>query len=272
GQPDARSTPTGVARRPLALPPDTDAVVFDMDGVVTDTAVVHAHAWKQLFDEYLQQRSRQTGEPFVPFDIGADYRRYVDGKPRYDGVRDFLHSREIVVPEGGPGDAPDEETICGLGNRKNLAFLDRLEADGAHAFGGAVDLVLALKRDGVAVAVISASRNMAVVLESVGLGDLFDARIDGVVADELKLPGKPDPAVFLEAAHRLAAEPRRTVVIEDAIAGVAAGHAGGFGLVVGVDRTDQAGTLREAGADVVVRDLGELWRPDEGPGTGEDSH
>jgi beta-phosphoglucomutase family hydrolase len=250
-------------RRPLVRPAGIDAVIFDTDGVLTDTASVHAAAWKELFDAFLAEHSRRTGEPLRGFDIEADYRPYVDGKPRYDGVRDFLRSRGIELPEGDPDDPPEAETVCGLGNRKNQAFLRRLETDGAQAFAPAVELVRALKDDGVGVAVISASRNMAAVLAAAGLDGLFDAAVDGIAAAELRLAGKPDPAVFEEAARRLGVRPAQAAVVEDAIAGVQAGRDGGFGVVVGVDRTGQAGALREAGADVVVHDLGELWRPDE---------
>lgn len=250
------------AHRPLARPEVIEAVIFDMDGVLTDTASVHAASWKQLFDDYLAERAARTGEPFEPFDVDADYRPYVDGKPRYDGVRDFLRSRGIELPHGDPDDPPGAESICGLGNRKNQAFLERLEHEGARAFEPAVELVRALRADGVRVAVISASRNMTAVLAAAGLATLFDASVDGVIAAELGLPGKPDPAVFEEAARRLDVPPERTAIIEDAIAGVQAGRAGAFAQVVGVDRTGQAEALREAGADVVVQHLGQLWRPD----------
>jgi beta-phosphoglucomutase family hydrolase len=251
------------ARRPLARPTGIKAVIFDTDGVLTDTASVHAAAWKELFDAYLADHSHRTGEPAQGFDIEADYRPYVDGKPRYDGVRDFLRSRGMELPEGDPNDPPEAETVCGLGNRKNQAFLHRLETDGAQAFAPAVALVRALKQDGARVAVISASRNMAAVLSAAGLDGLFDAYVDGIVAAELGLPGKPEPAVFEEAARRLDVAPAQAAVVEDAIAGVQAGRAGGFGVVVGVDRSGQARALREAGADIVVQEPGELWRPDE---------
>jgi alpha,alpha-trehalase len=234
------------------------AVIFDMDGVVTDTASVHAAAWKRLFDEYLTERSRRTGEPFRPFDVDEDYRHYVDGKPRYDGVRSFLASRGISLPEGDPSDPPERETVCGLGNRKNGYFLAHLKEQGADAYASTVTLVRDLQARGVRAAVISASRNMAEVLASAGLSDLFGTKVDGVDADELGLSGKPDPAIFLEAARRLGVEPARAAVVEDALAGVEAGRGGRFGLVIGVDRTGHSGALREAGADVVVRDLGEV--------------
>lgn len=235
-----------------------DGVVFDMDGVVTDTASVHAGAWKRLFDEYLAERARRRGEPFVAFDDDADYRRYVDGKPRYDGVRDFLASRAIVLPEGGASDAPDEETVSGLGKRKDAYFLARIREHGVRAYPSSVELVRRLKEAGFGVAVISASRNLDEVLEAAGIGDLFPVEVGGRDAEALRLAGKPDPAVFLEAARRLGVAPSRTVVIEDALAGVEAGRSGRFGLVIGVDRTGQAAELRARGADVVVNDLAEL--------------
>jgi beta-phosphoglucomutase family hydrolase len=231
---------------------ETDAVVFDMDGVVTDTASVHARAWKRLFDEVLAER----GQP--PFDIETDYRRYVDGKPRSAGIRDFLASRGITLPEGDPDDPPERETVAGLGNRKNGYFLTELREQGAKPYPTTVELVRRLGEKGIGTAIISASRNMDEVLKSAGLADLFRVRVDGNEAARLGIPGKPDPAVFLEAASRLGAEPARAAVVEDAIAGVEAGRRGRFGLVVGVDRTGDADGLRRAGADVVVSDLGEL--------------
>ncbi|HSL67970.1 MAG TPA: trehalose-phosphatase [Actinomycetota bacterium] len=235
-----------------------DAVIFDMDGVVTDTAATHASAWKRLFDAYLERRSARTGEPWRPFDPDADYRLYVDGKPRYDGVRSFLASRGITLPEGDPSDPPDRETVCGLGNRKNASFLGLLEEEGARPYPSTVELVRELRTAGVRTAVISASRNMSEVLEAAGVADLFDARVDGVDADRLGFPGKPDPAVFLEAARKLGVEPGRAAVVEDALAGVEAGRRGGFGLVVGVDRSGHPDDLLRAGADVVVPDLAEV--------------
>jgi alpha,alpha-trehalase len=235
-----------------------DAVVFDMDGVVTQTATVHAAAWKALFDAYLRQRSARSGEPFRPFDIEADYLPYVDGKPRYDGVRDFLASRGITLPWGGPSDPPDAETVCGLGNRKNDFFMAEVEAHGVQAFPTTVALIHDLKDRGIHTAVISASKNTSTILDAAGVRGLFEAQVDGEVADELGLPGKPDPAVFLEAARRVGVPPQRAVVVEDAEAGVEAGHRGGFGLVVGVDRSDHAQALKQHGADVVVGDLAEV--------------
>ena len=235
-----------------------DAVIFDMDGVVTDTASVHAAAWKQLFDDYLAERARASGEPFHPFDIHDDYLRYIDGKPRFDGVRDFLASRRITLPEGLPSDPPGSETVTGLGNLKNGLFLDRLQEQGGRPYESTIALVNRLAARNVKTAIISASRNMTQVLESAGLTNLFDERVDGVIAEDLGLPGKPDPAVFMEAARRLGIEPDRAIVVEDALAGVEAGRRGGFGLVVGVDRGGQAQALWDVGADVVVSDLAEL--------------
>lgn len=245
---------------------DVDAVVFDMDGVVTDTASVHAAAWKRLFDDYLRERSGRTGEPYTPFDPDRDYRRYVDGKPRYDGVRSFLSSRGITLDEGDPSDPADRETTCGLGNRKNSHFLDRLQSHGARAFPSTVRLAEQLRIRGIRTAVISSSRNMDEVLAAAGVEGLFDERVDGGDADRLGLPGKPHPAVFLEAARRLRVRPDRAVVVEDALAGVAAGRRGGFRLVVGVDRTGHGDALVEHGADVVVRDLAEVRFDDDGGG------
>jgi beta-phosphoglucomutase family hydrolase len=253
---------------------ELSAVIFDMDGVVTDTASVHAAAWKRLFDAFLEDRSRRTGAPFKPFDINSDYREYVDGKPRYDGVRDFLHSRGITLPEGEPAEQPGRETVRGLGNRKDRYFLEYVASNGVKPYPGTVELVRALRAAGVGVAVISASRNLSEVLKAAGVRHLFDVRVGGVEAERLSLPGKPDPAVFIEAARQLGVEPSGAAVVEDALAGVEAGRRGGFRLVVGVDRTGHAEDLRARGADIVVRDPGELlaWRSGRpgtsGPATG----
>ncbi len=235
-----------------------DAVIFDMDGVVTRTADVHATAWKRLFDDYLRRHAEQTDEPFVPFDDVSDYRRYVDGKPRYDGVRDFLASRGIRLPEGDPTDAPERETVCGLGNRKDALFLEQLRRTGATVFESTIQRAEELRARGLRLAIISASRNAPEILSSAGVGNLFDARVDGNVAAELGLPGKPHPGVFEEAARRLGVDPARTIVVEDATAGVEAGRRGGFGLVIGVDRAGQVEELYAHGAHVVVGDLAEL--------------
>ena len=237
---------------------DFDAVVFDMDGVVTQTATVHAAAWKALFDAFLEKRAQRSGEPFRPFDVGSDYLPYVDGKARYDGVRDFLASRGVTLPWGDPSDPPDAETVCGLGNRKNDYFLRIVAEKGVQPFATTVALIHQLHEAGVRTAIISASKNASAILDAAGVRELFEAQVDGTVAEQLGLPGKPDPAVFVEAARRLGAAPPRAVVVEDAEAGVEAGHRGGFGLVIGVDRAAHAAALREHGADVVVKDLGEV--------------
>lgn len=244
--------------RPVVIDPvHLDGVVFDLDGVVTDTASAHAAAWTALFDEYLAGRPDVDGEDHRPL-TAEDYQRHLDGKPRYDGVADLLASRGVALPWGEPADRPDTETVCGLGNRKNRAFLDHLAVHGVEPFPTTVALVRALQAAGLGTAVISASRNCREVLDAAGLGGLFPVRVDGVVADELSLPGKPDPAVFLEAARRLGVVPGRAAVVEDAQAGVAAGAAGGFALVVGVDRVGQAADLLAAGADAVVADLAQV--------------
>ena len=260
-----RSMTTGPDRVPARACKDLStvfggivAVIFDMDGVVTDTASVHAAAWKRLFDGYLGARSRRTGQRFQPFDPDVEYRLYVDGKRRYDGVRSFLASRGIKLPEGDPSDPPDAETVSGLGNRKDGYFRAHLEEHGASAYPSTVVLLEDLRRRGIRTAIVSASRNVGDVLEAAGVRGRFDVKVDGVDADELRLRGKPDPATFLEAARRLGVEPASAAVVEDALAGVQAGRAGGFALVVGVDRVGRPDALLEAGADVVVTDLAEL--------------
>jgi beta-phosphoglucomutase family hydrolase len=235
-----------------------DAALFDLDGVITDTAAVHARAWKTMFDTYLRQRAEATGDAFEPFTIAGDYRAYVDGKPRYDGVRSFLRSRGIDLPEGTRADPADAETVCGLGNRKNELVNRLLDDEGVVVYEGSVRLLHQLRDDGVRLGVVSSSRNCAAVLTTAGLLDMFEARVDGVVAAERGLPGKPAPDTFLSAAHDLGASPERAVVVEDAISGVQAGRAGGFGLVIGVDRDGDPDALRRNGADVVVTDLGDL--------------
>lgn len=237
------------------------AVIFDLDGVVTDTAAVHAAAWSRLFTDYLARRTDLPGEVTRPF-TADDYRRFVDGKPRYDGVRDFLASRGITLPEGSAQDGPDRATVHGLGNRKDRMFLQLVEEEGVQPYRSSVRLIKELGRAGVRTAVISASRNCARVLAAAGLSDLFEVRVDGMVAAELGLPGKPDPAVFLEAARRLDVSPDRCVVVEDALAGVQAGRSGGFALVIGVDRTGHPDELIANGADVVVSDLAEVTLPE----------
>jgi trehalose 6-phosphate phosphatase len=235
-----------------------EAVIFDLDGVVTRTASLHAAAWKQLFDAYLAARAAQRGEPFQPFDADADYHRYVDGKPRYEGVRSFLESRGIALHYGDPADPPERETVCGLGNRKNAIFQELLARGGVEIFESSVALIRDLKARGVKVALVSSSKNTSAVLESARLSDLFEVQVDGIEAARLGLKGKPHPDTFLEAARQLGVEPARAAVVEDAIAGVAAGRAGGFGLVIGVARSGDGAALQASGADVVVGDLAEL--------------
>ena len=234
------------------------AIIFDTDGVLTDTTSNHAEAWKQMFDEYLKKRAECYNEVFQPFDIDTDYLRYVDGKPRYDGVRSFLESRGISLPQGSPSDSPDKGTICGLGNRKNRYFVVRLKAKGAKPYESSIRFIKKLRNRGLRTAVISASRNARKVLESAGILGLFDVKVDGIDSDELRLKGKPDPAIFLEAARRLGVKPEEIVVVEDALSGVEAGRRGNFRLVIGVDRAGQNEELKNRGADIVVRDLSEL--------------
>jgi len=239
---------------------DFDAVIFDTDGVITRTAVVHEAAWKRLFDAYLLDRAARTGEPFHLF-TEDDYRHYVDGRPRYDGVFTFLQSRGLSLPYGDPSDPRDKETVCGLGNRKDEYFLRHIREHGVKPYPSTLDFIGALRAAGLKTGVFSASRNVVAVLEAAGAADLFDARVDGIVAEELRLPGKPDPATLLETARRLGVAPERTAVVEDAIAGVEAGRDGGFGLVIGVNRVNrlqEPGVLLANGATVEVTDLSEL--------------
>jgi beta-phosphoglucomutase family hydrolase len=242
----------------LGLPDGIEGCLFDLDGVLTQTAKVHAAAWKEMFDEYLRARAERTGEAFVAFDAGDDYDEYVDGKPRYDGVRSFLESRGIELPDGSPDDPPSAETVDGLGNRKNELVLKLIERDGVDAYEGSVRYVTAARDAGLRRAVVSSSTNCRDVLEAAGIIDLFEEIVDGNVAREHGLKGKPAPDTFLAGARALGVEAAKATVFEDAVAGVEAGHAGQFGFVVGVDRVDHADALRTHGADVVVKDLAEL--------------
>jgi beta-phosphoglucomutase family hydrolase len=242
----------------LGLPDTVTACLFDLDGVLTRTASVHAAAWKQMFDGFLREWAVRTGQEFVPFDAGTDYDTYVDGRPRLEGTRSFLLSRGIDLPEGSPDDPPGTPTIHGLSNRKNDQVLRMLREGGVEVYEDSVRYVEAVRDAGLRMAVVSSSANTAEVLDAAGISHLFDARIDGIVAAERHLPGKPAPDTFLAGAAALGVGPEAAAVFEDALAGVEAGRAGGFALVVGVDRVGQADELRRHGADMVVSDLGEL--------------
>jgi beta-phosphoglucomutase family hydrolase len=239
----------------IRLPDTVRACLFDMDGVLTDTASVHAEAWKRTFDAYLRER---LGPDAEPFDLARDYGQYVDGKPREAGVRDFLASRGIELPEGTPDDGPDADTVYGVGKRKNALVLELIAERGVDVYPGSVKFVDAARAAGLKTAVVSSSANTQLILDSASLADRFEARVDGVTLATEHIPGKPAPDSFLRAAELLGVPPSAAAVFEDALAGVAAGHAGGFAVTVGVNRLDQADALREHGADIVVNDLAEL--------------
>jgi beta-phosphoglucomutase family hydrolase len=244
---------------PSAIPRDQyDAVLFDLDGVITDTADIHATCWKQMFDAYLQQRAADTSVPFRPFDIATDYRLYVDGKPRFDGVRDFLTSRGIHLPQGTPDDPPEIDTVGGLGNRKNDLVNKVIAEVGVEPYEGSVKLIHQLRHQGFKIAVVTSSQDCEAVLKAAKLDNLFEVHVDGNTVRTQHLAGKPAPDMFLTAAQRLGVEPTRAVVVEDAISGVKAGRNGNFGLVIGVARKGNAEELRHHGAHLVVHDLGEL--------------
>jgi beta-phosphoglucomutase family hydrolase len=247
----------------LGLPDGVTACLFDLDGVLTDTAAVHSAAWKQTFDDFLQQRADRDDTKFQAF-TKTDYIDYVDGKPRADGVRDFLASRDITLPEGDSDDSPGTATVNGLGNRKNVELLDRIHTDGVKVFEGSRRYLEAARDAGLRRAVVSSSANTKDVLEVTGLAELIELRVDGVTGREEHLKGKPAPDTFLAAANRLGVEPAAAAVFEDALAGVEAGRAGKFGVVVGVDRVGQADALAEHGATIVVSDLAELLDGDHG--------
>ena len=242
----------------LGLPERVRACLFDLDGVLTDTAAVHNLAWTDMFNEFLRARAKRRSEEFVPFDPIRDYEMCVDGKPRADGVRDFLASRGVELPEGEPNDPPGAETVHGLGNRKNQALLRRINADGIAAFEGSRQYLEAARAAGLRRGVVSSSANTAAVLEVTGLAPFIEVRVDGLSIRDDGLQGKPSPDAFLAGAKLLGVAPERAAVFEDALAGVEAGAAGGFGFVVGVDRRNQGEALRARGADIVVRDLSEL--------------
>jgi beta-phosphoglucomutase family hydrolase len=242
----------------LGLPDHITTCLFDLDGVLTQTAKVHNAAWKAMFDAYLRERSARTGEPFVPFDSAGDYHSYVDGRPRADGVRTFLDSRGIHLPEGSPDDPPNVESVNGLGNRKNVMVLERIREQGVEVYPGSLAYLHAARDAGLRRVVVSASANAEEVLAAAGIADLIEVRVDGKVLAAEGLRGKPHPDTFLHAAALVKAEPREAAVFEDATAGVQAGAAGEFGYVVGVDRVGQADALRAHGASIVVLDLADL--------------
>ncbi len=229
-----------------------DAVIFDLDGVITKTALVHASSWKEMFDEYLRLREQRDGESFKEFTHEKDYLPFVDGKPRYKGVRSFLESRGINIPFGDPDDSSDQETACGLGNKKNVKFQKILEEKGAEVFDPAVVLIKDLKSKGVRIGVASSSKNCQLILQKTGLEDLFETRVDGVVSAELGLKGKPEGDIFVRAAENVGCTPDRSIVVEDAVSGVQAGQNGKFALVIGVARENNEKELKENGADIVV--------------------
>ncbi len=235
-----------------------DLMIFDLDGVITQSAGVHARAWKRMFDEYLSIRESRTGKQYEPFDIKQDYYTYVDGKPRYEGVESFLESRDIHLDYGSPDDSPETETICGLGNRKNEMFQEVLEQKGVKVYDTSIEFIRQLRDTGFKTAVVSSSKNCRKIVEKVGVQDLFDTMVDGIRSEKENLKGKPAPDIFLAAAHDLGVAPERAVVIEDALSGVEAGNTGNFGYVVGIDRGAGRHALEAHGADVVVSDLKEI--------------
>jgi beta-phosphoglucomutase family hydrolase len=245
----------------LGLPEKVRACLFDLDGVLTDTASVHTKAWKAMFDAYLSRRAERTGEKFVPFDAAADYRQYVDGKKREDGVRSFLSSRGIQLPDGSPDDPDDADTVYGLGNRKNDTFQKVLHDDGVKVFDGSRRYLEAASAAGLGIAVVSSSANTRDVLEITGLDQFVQQRVDGITLRDEHIAGKPAPDSYLRGAQLLDVPADAAAVFEDALSGVQAGRAGNFGFVVGVDRVGQAEDLRQNGADVVVTDLAELLQP-----------
>ncbi|MBN1820050.1 MAG: beta-phosphoglucomutase family hydrolase [Prolixibacteraceae bacterium] len=235
-----------------------DAVIFDLDGVITKTAVVHARAWKKMFDDYLHKREAEHGEKFVEFTHAGDYLPYIDGRPRYKGVESFLKSKDINIPFGEPSDTPDSETCCGLGNQKNIAFNEVLDTEGVEVYPSTVSLIHELKNAGIKLGVASSSKNCKQVLEKVNLLNLFDTRIDGVVSAEKGLNGKPEPDIFTTACDQLGVKYANAIVVEDAVSGVQAGKKGNFGLTIGIARENNKKELTDAGADIVVEDLEDI--------------
>jgi beta-phosphoglucomutase family hydrolase len=252
--PRMNASASGSATPPAVTRDRFDAVLFDLDGVLTSTAAIHARAWKRMFDQFL--REKHPAQP--PFDIDADYKRYVDGKPRYEGVRSFLESRDVHLPYGEAADPPGDTSVCALGNRKQVLVQQAIDNGEVEPFETSVRWVKQLKEQGFKLGVVSSSRNCGPVLRAANIDHLFETRVDGLTLAELNLPGKPAPDSFLRAAQNLRVDPGRTVVVEDAISGVESGRAGNFGLVLGVDREGHADALLKHGADAIVRDLGEM--------------
>ena len=235
-----------------------NAVIFDLDGVITQTAKVHSLAWKRMFDDYLKLREKKYNEPFKEFTHGNDYLPFVDGKPRYKGVESFLVSRKIVLDFGDPSDSPGEETICGLGNMKDSTFNEILATDGVKVYDSTVDMIKALKSLGIKIGVASSSKNCKPVLKAAGLLELFETRVDGVISVELNLKGKPEPDIFTTACDNLHVNYNKAIIVEDAVSGVQAGAKGNFGLVLGIARENNEDELMENGADIVIRDFSEI--------------
>jgi beta-phosphoglucomutase family hydrolase len=250
----------------MAFTPKFDAVIFDLDGVITKTALVHASSWKKMFDEYMRSREERFGESFREFTHAGDYLPYVDGKPRYKGVASFLESRGIDIPFGDPSDDPDMETACGLGNRKNIVFNKVLDEEGVEVYESSVEMLHRLKEAGVRIGVASSSKNCKPVLEKAGLLHFFETRVDGVVSAEIGLKGKPEPDIFTTACDNLGVEYHRSVVVEDAVSGVQAGQKGNFGLTLGLARENNIKELYVGGADIVVEDLAEIGLEGSMPG------
>jgi beta-phosphoglucomutase family hydrolase len=240
---------------------DFDAAIFDMDGVVTDTAAIHSLAWKRMFDEYLQGRAASRHEPFIEFTHARDYLVHVDGRPRYTGVETFLKSRDIILPAGSPQDLPGSQTVCGLGNRKNEIFHQIIGGEGVALFDSTIALIHAMRQRGIKVGLATSSNNSAVILDRTGTAQLFATVVDGIVSARLGLKGKPEPDIFLTAAANLGVPAARAIVVEDAVSGVQAGARGGFALVIGIARENNARELCDHGADVAVRDLAEISLP-----------
>lgn len=237
---------------------DLDALIFDLDGVITKTAVIHMKAWEKMFESYLQKYRKNTNNDVKPYDKEKDYYEYIDGKPRYDGVKSLLDSRDIDIPYGDPADNPDKETVCGLGNKKNGIFLELLKKDGVQVYEDTIGIIKQWRKKGLKTAVISSSKNCKAVLETADIENLFDARVDGVVSEKLNIPGKPAPDIFLHAVKELQTSPSRSAVFEDAIAGVKAGSDGNFKFVVGVARHGTGEKLQNNGANLVIHNFNEL--------------